>query len=124
MDQPPAVAFTAFADAWPRAIETEIGAALCTIGCGKGLFLTPARCCYILKSDTRTASKVPGCGRCCVIVYNAQSRTHAEWETNMATTSSNILCLNFNEDQGKDDLFKRMYLGSVLHDISKLFLNI
>ena len=26
MDQPPAVAFTAFADAWPRAIETEIGA--------------------------------------------------------------------------------------------------
>ena len=28
MDQP-AVAFTAFADAWPRAIETEIGAALC-----------------------------------------------------------------------------------------------
>ena len=35
MDQPPAVAFTAFADAWPRAIETEIGAALCPIGCGK-----------------------------------------------------------------------------------------
>ena len=28
VDQPPAVAFTAFADAWPRAIETEIGAAL------------------------------------------------------------------------------------------------
>ena len=25
--QPPAVAFTAFADAWPRATETEIGAA-------------------------------------------------------------------------------------------------
>ena len=37
MDQPPAVAFTAFADAWPRAIETEIGAALCAIGRGKGL---------------------------------------------------------------------------------------
>ena len=35
MDQPPAVAFTAFADAWPRAIETEIGAALCAIGRGK-----------------------------------------------------------------------------------------
>ena len=35
MDQPPAVAFTAFADAWPRAIETEIGATLCTIGAGK-----------------------------------------------------------------------------------------
>ena len=35
MDQPPAVAFTAFADAWPRAIETEIGGALCAIGRGK-----------------------------------------------------------------------------------------
>ena len=35
MDQPPAVAFTAFADAWPRAIATEIGAALCAIGRGK-----------------------------------------------------------------------------------------
>ena len=35
MDQPPAVAPTAFADAWPRAIETEIGAALCAIGHGK-----------------------------------------------------------------------------------------
>ena len=35
MDQPPAVAFTAFAGAWPRAIETEIGAALCATGAGK-----------------------------------------------------------------------------------------
>ena len=35
MDQPPAVALTAFADAWHRAIETEIGAALCAIGRGK-----------------------------------------------------------------------------------------
>ena len=35
MDQPPAVALTAFADAWPRAIETEIGAALFAIGRGK-----------------------------------------------------------------------------------------
>ena len=34
---PPTVAFTAFADAWPRAIATEIGAALCAIGHGKGL---------------------------------------------------------------------------------------
>ena len=40
MDQPPAVAFTAFADAWPRAIETEIGAALCAIGLGKDFDLT------------------------------------------------------------------------------------
>jgi len=39
VDQPPAVAFTAFADAWPRAIEIEIGAALCAIGRGKGLRL-------------------------------------------------------------------------------------
>ena len=37
MDQPPAVALTAFADAWPRAIETEIGAALCAIGAGRTL---------------------------------------------------------------------------------------
>ena len=35
MDQPPAVALIAFADAWPRAIETEIGAALCVIRRGK-----------------------------------------------------------------------------------------
>ena len=35
MDQSPAVALTASADAWPRAIETEIGAALCAIGRGK-----------------------------------------------------------------------------------------
>ena len=35
MDQPPAVAFTAFAGAWPRAIEMEIGGALCAIGAGK-----------------------------------------------------------------------------------------
>ena len=37
MDQPPAVAFTAFADVWPRATETEIGAALCAIGAGRAL---------------------------------------------------------------------------------------
>ena len=35
MDQPPAVAFTACADAWPRAIEREIGTALRSIGAGK-----------------------------------------------------------------------------------------
>ena len=39
MDQPPAVAITAFADAWLRAIETEIGAALCAIKRGKGFQL-------------------------------------------------------------------------------------
>ena len=35
MDQPPAVVFTAFADVWPRATETEIGAAQCAIGARK-----------------------------------------------------------------------------------------
>ena len=39
VDQPPAVAFTAFADVWPRAPETEIGAALCAIGTGRTLTL-------------------------------------------------------------------------------------
>ena len=37
MDQPPAVALTAFADVWPRAIEMEIGAALCATGAGRTL---------------------------------------------------------------------------------------
>ena len=37
MDQPPTVALTAFADAWPRAIETEIGAVLCAFGAGRTL---------------------------------------------------------------------------------------
>ena len=37
MDQSPAVAFTVFADAWSRAIETEICAVLCAIGRQKGL---------------------------------------------------------------------------------------
>jgi len=35
VDQTPAVAFTVFLDAWPRARETEIGAALCSIDVGK-----------------------------------------------------------------------------------------
>ena len=39
MDQLPAVALTAFADTWPRAIETEIGTALCAIGAGRTLIL-------------------------------------------------------------------------------------
>ena len=37
VDQPLAVAFTAFVDAWPRAMETEIGTPLCAIGRRKGL---------------------------------------------------------------------------------------
>ena len=41
MDQLFPVAFTALADVWPMAIETEIGAALCAIGAGRILiFLT------------------------------------------------------------------------------------
>ena len=35
VDQPPAVVFTAFADAWPRAIETEIGATYAPLDAGK-----------------------------------------------------------------------------------------
>ena len=42
MDQLPAAAFTAFADVWPRATETEIGAALCAIGAGRTLTLLTA----------------------------------------------------------------------------------
>ena len=37
MNQPPALAFNAFADVWPRATETEISAALCAIGAGRTL---------------------------------------------------------------------------------------
>ena len=40
---PPVVALTAFADAWPRAIEMEIGAALCAIGAGRTLTLRAHR---------------------------------------------------------------------------------
>ena len=39
VDQPHAVAFTAFADVWPRATDTEIGATLCAIGSGRTLIL-------------------------------------------------------------------------------------
>ena len=41
MDQPPAVAFTAFADAWPRAMETEICVAQCATGAGKNFDYAP-----------------------------------------------------------------------------------
>ena len=44
VDQPPAVAFTAFADVWPRATETEIGAALCDIGAGRTLAFFDCSC--------------------------------------------------------------------------------
>ena len=48
VDQPPAVALTAFADAWPWAIETEVGAALCAIGHGKDfVFLTDSLPCIL-----------------------------------------------------------------------------
>ena len=40
MDQNLAVAFTAFADLWPVAMETEIGAALCAIGTRRTFTLT------------------------------------------------------------------------------------
>ena len=35
MDLPPTVAYTVFADVWPRATEMERCAALCAIGTGK-----------------------------------------------------------------------------------------
>ena len=55
MDQSPAVAFSVFADAWPRAIGTEIGTTLCAIGCGKDFyFLTPLM--RKLLSDTHKQS--------------------------------------------------------------------
>ena len=42
MDQPPAVAYTAFADVWPRATEAKIGTALCAaIGAGRTSISTP-----------------------------------------------------------------------------------
>ena len=37
VDQPPAVAFIAFTDVWPRATAMEIGAVLCAIGAGRAL---------------------------------------------------------------------------------------
>ena len=51
MDQPPAVAFTAFTDVWPRATETEIGAALCAIGAGRTLnfFDYPLDVCFSMR---------------------------------------------------------------------------
>ena len=55
VDQPPTVAFTAFADAWPRAIETEIGAVLCTFGRGKGFNIQQRIYRYSFKRDTFTA---------------------------------------------------------------------
>ena len=63
MDQPPAVAFTAFADVWTRATGTEMGATLCAIGVGRALtFLT---CCGALGiiRFTRTRERALGIGR-------------------------------------------------------------
>ena len=37
MNQTSAVAFTAFADMWPRATEAEVGTSLYTIGVGRTL---------------------------------------------------------------------------------------
>ena len=47
MDQPPAVAFIAFADVWLSATETEIGAALCANGAGRTLtFFDIKKCVF------------------------------------------------------------------------------
>ena len=58
VDQPSAVAFTAFADAWPRTTEKEIDGALCAIGAGRTLT------CYILITVL------------CLCIYNARTRLH------------------------------------------------
>ena len=51
MDQPPAVAFTAFANVWPRATETDIGAALCATGEGKDFDFEYYRIIEVLTSQ-------------------------------------------------------------------------
>ena len=48
MDQPPAAAFTAFADMWPRTLEMEIGTTLCAIGMGTTLILMLVMAFFIL----------------------------------------------------------------------------
>jgi len=55
VDKPPAVAFTAFADTWPRARETEIGAALCAIGAGRTLVLKYFVCSSLCSGMRRAA---------------------------------------------------------------------
>ena len=55
MDQPPAVAFTAFADVWPRVAKTEIGAALCAIGTGRTLTFDSQK--YLTLSCSRTLTQ-------------------------------------------------------------------
>ena len=53
MDQPPALAFTASADAWPGAIETEIGTPYAPLDAGKDFdfdkeiaYFVFFSCCY------------------------------------------------------------------------------
>ena len=52
---PPAVAFSAFADVWPRATETEIGAALCANAPGRTLT------CDFIESNVNRAIFVRHC---------------------------------------------------------------
>ena len=61
MDQPPAVALTAFADAWPRATETEIGAALCAIRRGKDFDFD-----FDLDTEYRGAENISHCIHVCI----------------------------------------------------------
>ena len=58
MDQPPSVAFTAFADAWPRAIETEIGAALFAIGRRKDFDFLNGKLAISSRSDHQLGSSL------------------------------------------------------------------
>ena len=79
MDQPPAVALTAFIDALPRAIETEIGAALCAIGAGRTLTFFDPHCPTVEESRISEMRKEPtGCamkdgrGNIYTVMQNAQ----------------------------------------------------
>lgn len=50
----------------------------------------------------RNKSQSPSVIASLLSMADAQSLTHAGLETNMATANTNILCLNFNEDHGRD----------------------
>ena len=70
MDQPPAVAFTAFAGVWPRATETEIGTVLFTIGAGRTLTFFYLGLKVICHKETLDCFSVIRVSRWAVITLN------------------------------------------------------
>ena len=88
MDQPPAVAFTAFADVWPRAAETEIGTALCAIGAGRTLTFFDASI-IILPSKISKPNLVFFSCQCNLSVNNFNDRS-----SRGCTRSYNVLSIN------------------------------